>query len=305
MHDLSGVQFEAQLKAIVDAHHHLWSLGRVSYPWLEARGVRRFFGDPTPIQRDYRVADFRADHGDLPVVQSVHVQVGAAPGAEVDETRWLDREADMAGLPSAIVAYADLASPDLGAILDAHRAASPRLRGVRQIVARHPEEDARTGAPDLLADPAFLRGLRVLAERGLSFDLQLTAPLLSRAAALFGEVPDLAVALCHCGSPWDRSPEGLRSWREGLRRFAALPRATVKISGLGMFDPGWTPASLRPIVEGALAAFGPDRAMWGSNFPVDKLYRGYGELFDAVAAIVPEKDRPAVFAGTARRFYRL
>ena len=288
---------------VVDGHHHLWSLQEVSYPWLMAKGVRRFFGDPTPIQRDYMPADVCADHDGIEVVASVHVQVGAAPGAEVAETAWLDGQGAATGLPCAIVAFADLTAPDLDAVLDAHAAASPtRLRGIRQIVSRHPSEDA---GPDLVASPAFAGGLRRLAERGLSFDLQLSAPLLGRAADLFATVPDLKVALCHAGSPWDRSPSGLAAWRAGLRAMAALPQTVAKLSGLGMTDPDWTRASLAPIVEAVLEAFGPDRTLWGSNFPVDRLYRSYRELFEAVQACVPEAHRPAVFETTARRFYRI
>lgn len=288
---------------VVDGHHHLWDLAAVSYPWLMATGVRRFFGDPTPIQRDYLPTDFRADHDGIEVVASVHVQVGAAPGAEVAETEWLDKQGTRTRLPSAIVAFADLTAPDLDAVLDAHAAASPtRLRGVRQIVSRHPSEDV---GPDLLESPAFADGLKRLATRGLSFDLQLSAPLLARAADLFARVPELPVALCHAGSPWDRSPAGLAAWRAGLRAMAALPQAVAKLSGLGMTDPDWTPASLAPVVEAVLEAFGPQRTLWGSNFPVDRLYRGYRPLFEAVRDAVPEADRTAVFEATARRFYRL
>jgi predicted TIM-barrel fold metal-dependent hydrolase len=289
---------------IVDAHHHLWDLRAVAYPWLMARGVRRFFGDPTPIQRDYGVPQFRADHEGLPVVASVHVQVGAAD--PLAESAWLGRMAAEQGFPHTIVAFADLTAPGLEAELDRHAAlAGGRLRGIRQIVARHPDEDAAAGTVGLLDDPAFRAGLALLATRGLSFDLQLTAPLLEHAAAVLGEVPGLHPVLCHAGSPWDRSAEGLRAWRRGLAAMAALPLATAKLSGLGMFDPGWTRDSLAPIVEGVLDAFGPDRVMWGSNFPVDRLYRAYRPLLETVAAMVPERMHAAVFEGTATRVYRI
>lgn len=290
---------------IVDAHHHLWDLQAVSYPWLEARGVRRFFGDPTPIQRDYLAEDFRADWAGLPVVQSVHVQVGAAPEATLDETIWLDAHADGTSLPTAIVAFADLTAPDLESRLDAHVAASDRVRGVRQIVSRHPSEDAATGSIGLLDSPAFLGGLRAVATRKLSFDLQLSAPLLPRAAEVIAAVLDLDVALCHAGSPWDQSAEGLRQWRSGLERIAKLPRVSVKLSGLGMFNPGWKRDTLAPVVETVLDVFGPRRTMWGSNFPVDRLYRGYRELLETVASLVPAEMQDDVFAATARGFYHV
>ena len=293
------------MRSITDAHHHLWTIGTGLRPWVEQRGIVRFFGDPTPIQSDYRPEQFRADWEGLLVTSSVHVQVGTAPGREVEETAWLESEAERAGLPSAIVAFADLTSPDLERTLDDHAASSPRLRGIRQIVGRHPSEDARTGSQALLADARFLAGLRSLRARGLSFDLQLTAPMLAQALRLFEQVPDLPVALCHAGSPWDRSPEGLARWRADLTQFAQLPRASVKLSGLGMFDRQWTVSSLAPIVKNALEAFGPQRTMWGSNFPVDKLYRGYRPLFEAIESLVPREWRDSVFSATARAFYRL
>ncbi|MFN7399852.1 MAG: amidohydrolase family protein [Sandaracinobacter sp.] len=284
---------------IVDAHHHLWKLSAVHYPWL-MEGKRRFFGDPAPIAQDYELPDFRVDHGDAEVTASVHIQVGAA--GPLAEAAWLAAHADAHDWPMAIVAAADLTSPTLAAELDAlEQAAGGRLRGIRQIVARHPAEDgADAGA--LLRNPAFACGLATLAARGLSFDLQLTAPLLAEAADLFACVANLAVALCHCGSPWDDSAPAMAQWRSGLAAFARLPNAVAKISGLGMLCPMGNSATL---VEGVLANFGPSRSMWGSNVPVDALYRPWGALLAEAMAPVPASDRPAVFAETARRFYRL
>jgi predicted TIM-barrel fold metal-dependent hydrolase len=293
------------LPAIVDAHHHLWSLSSVTYPWLMAKGQRRFFGDPAAIQKDYLPADFLDDHAGAAVEASVHVQVGAAPGQELAETSWLDGQAGQTGFPTAIVAFADVSSPRILEALAAQVETSSKVRGIRQIVSRHTAEDGAEEGAALLASPAFLSGLRQLARLGLSFDLQLTPPLLQQAAEVFGKVEELPVALCHVGSPWDQSPEGLRSWRKGLAAFAALPRSAVKLSGFGMFDPHWTGASLKPLVEAALEAFGPTRTMWGSNFPVDKLYRSYRDVLAAVMSLVPEAQREDVFNGTARRFYRL
>ena len=290
---------------IIDAHHHLWNLSQVRYPWLEAKGVRRFFGDPAAIQRDYLVEDFRADWAHIPVEGSVHIQVGAAPGEELAETEWLERQARESGLPSAIIAFADLTSPGLEHQLDRHQAASDRLRGVRQIVSRHPDEDTGSEGEALLRNPAFSRGLHTLAGRGLSFDLQLTPPLLQTAAEVFAAIPDLRVALCHAGSPWHQDAASLKSWTAGLEAFAQVPNAMCKLSGLGMFDPQWTRNSLRPIIEGVLQVFGSKRVMWGSNFPVDKLYRDYKSLFDTTWELIPKDARASVFGLNAIGFYRL
>ena len=292
---------------IVDAHHHLWDLSHCHYPWLMERGVRRFFGDPAPIQRNYLVADLRADVGDLPVTKSVHVQVGAAPDDSLKETRWLQSVAETSGLPSAIVAFADLRDDDLGTMLDQHSAA-PAFRGVRQIVGRSAEEDARTGTNALLDDPAFARGLAQLARRGLSFDLQLTPPLMHTAARVLGGVEGLQVALCHAGSPNDFSPGGLAAWRDGLAALAQVPGMICKLSGFGMFRPDWNADHARPLILSAIDLFGPQRIAFGSNFPVDRLYAPYGPTMRRYLDIVQGfslDEIDAMFAATAERFYRI
>ena len=290
---------------IVDAHHHLWNLGAIDYPWLKTLGVRRFFGDPTSIQRNYEARDFRVDHDGFEVRKSVHIQVGTALGAEVDETRWLECHAARHNLPTAIVAYCDLSAEDACGRIHEHISSSARLRGFRQIFSRHPVEDSVDRSPELIDNVKVAANLRVLSSLGLSFDLQLTPPHLLAAARLFGRLESLKVALCHGGSPWARDPAGLTEWRAGLSILASLPNIHCKLSGLGMFDPAWTQASLAPIVETIIETFGPERVMWGSNFPVDKLYRSYGELLSTMLAIVPPEMHEQVFQTTAESFYRI
>ncbi|MBL0924621.1 MAG: amidohydrolase family protein [Sphingomonadaceae bacterium] len=290
---------------MVDAHHHLWDLNAVHYPWLMERGVRRFFGDPAPIQKNYLVSDFRDDHGDLSIVKSVHVQVGVAPEDSLLETRWLQEQSDAHGLPNAIIAFCDLTAEDLAAQLDAH-AQSPAFRGVRQIVGRSAEEDAKTGTASLLTDPRFAEGLAELDRRGLSFDLQLVPSQMEAAAELLETLPDLKVALCHAGSFSRARDFGM--WHSGIKRLADLPRMICKISGFGMFDPGWTAQSAKTQFDAVVAAFGPARIAFGSNFPVDRLYSDYGSIwmrFAQLARDVSESGQAAMFAETDERFYRI
>lgn len=294
---------------LIDAHHHLWNLGAVRYPWLNARGVQRFFGDPTAIQRNYGVEDLRRDAPGIEILQSVHVQVGCAAGEELEETRWLDSIGPRDGLPTAIIASVDLTRPDVEECLSAQTEFA-RVRGARQIVGREPADDVHTGCGRVLADPAFLRGLRALAAHGLAFDLQLTAPQLPLVAALLDQVPELRVALCHCGSPWDQSRDGLQAWRQGLAQLARRPQVSCKLSGLSMFDPQWTSSGFGEIVQVVLEVFGPQRCMFGSNFPVDGLHRPYADIVAATrqavqAAGLGAAGEAAVFIDTARTFYRL
>jgi predicted TIM-barrel fold metal-dependent hydrolase len=288
---------------MIDAHHHLWDLSAVHYPWLEATGVTRFFGDPTPIQRDYLVDEFSRDAGAEGFTGSVHIQVGAADG--LAEAKWVQHIAEEnPDWPLAQVVFCDLASPDLSTQLDAFEALST-VRGVRQIIGRAPGEDAATGTNDLLQSPAFLAGLTEVGRRGLSFDLQLIPELMAATANILEAAPDTKVALCHAGSPHDRSSQGLDSWAQNLRHLSTLPQVVCKLSGLGMFDHRWTNQTIAPFIDTCLDQFGPERCMFGSNFPVDSLYSDYATLAAAHRQIVPETSHAAIFGGTAATFYNL
>lgn len=283
----------------IDSHHHLWDLSTVSYPWLMARGERRFFGDPPPIQRDYLLPEFRRDAAGFD--GSVHIQVGAADG--LAEARWIQAVAEAnPDWPMVQVAFCDLTADNLGARLDSLQEL-PTLRGVRQIVGRAPGEDALSGTNALLDDPRFVRGLREVGARGLSFDLQLIPELYGKTVRALESAPETAVALCHAGSPHDRTPAGIDAWARELRLLSDVPQVTCKLSGLGMFERDWTTQTIRPLIETCLDQFGPDRCMFGSNFPVDSLYSDYATLLAAYEEIVPEAMKPAVFGGTARAFY--
>ena len=287
----------------IDAHHHLWDLSAVNYPWLMEKGAVRFFGDPAPIQRNYLIDEFRSDAAAEGIVASVHIQVGAANPWE--EAAWVQSVADNnPDWPMAQVVFCDLTADDLAARLDQFQSL-PTVRGVRQIVGRAPGEDAITGTNDLLDDPRFLQGLRAAAERGLSFDLQLIPELMEKTARVLRQVPELKVALCHAGSPHDRSDAGLKSWASSLNTLSSLDNVTCKLSGLGMFDHSWTKDRITPIVATCLDQFGADRCMFGSNFPVDSLYSDYRTLFTAIEQIVPREFHDHVFRKTAAEFYKI
>lgn len=288
---------------MIDAHHHLWDLRAVDYPWLMAEGVPRFFGDPSPIQRNYLIKEFRKDASRHGIKGSVHIQVGAQD--PMTEARWVQSISEATpDWPMAQVVFCDLTASDLDQTLEAYQAL-PTVRGVRQIVGRAPEEDATTGTNNLLDHPSFLAGLHRAGDLGLSFDLQLIPELMEQTAQLIAQVPHLQVALCHAGSPHDRSTAGLQDWAARLRSLSVLPNVTCKLSGLGMFDHGWSVQTIRPIIETCLEQFGPERLMFGSNFPVDSLYSDYAKIFEAQQEILPSETHQAVFHTNAAGFYAL
>jgi predicted TIM-barrel fold metal-dependent hydrolase len=295
---------------IVDPHHHLWDLENNRYPWLQQEPSPELVcGDITPIRRSYRVDDLRADFGMLPVAKSVHLQCDWDPADPVGETRWLDGQARRHGIPTGIVAFAKLQDDDVEAVLDGHLAASERLRGIRQILNWHPDSVLTFGAPQgLMRTGAWRRGFAALGRRGLSFDLQIYPHQMEEAVALADDFPAIPIMLNHGGMPVDRTPEGFDLWRSGLRALARRENVSVKISGLGMVDHRWTLESLRPVVKEIIGIFGTDRAMFASNFPVDKLYSSYETLWHAFLAITAGfslTERKRLFSANAERLYRV
>ncbi|MGB1444072.1 MAG: amidohydrolase family protein, partial [Paracoccaceae bacterium] len=204
--------------------------------------------------------------------------------------------------PMVQVAFCDLTASDRENQLDQFQALKSVV-GMRQIVGRSPEEDTKNGTNALIADPEFKAGLHSLASRGLSFDLQLIPELMKPMGKVLEQVPDLQVALCHAGSPYDRSSDGIAKWAAGLAQLSALQNVSCKLSGLGMFDHDWNAKSVRPIADVVMKQFGSDRVMFGSNFPVCSLSSSFDELMERHMAIVPEEHHKAVFHDNAARFY--
>jgi len=292
---------------ILDAHHHLWDLSEVRHTWLAEKNVVRFFGDPEPIQKNYHVPDFSADIGNLPVKASVHIQCGVALEDAVIETEFIQAQSNAHGLANAIIAFCDLTQEDAQAQLDAHQM-FPNVRGVRQIVGRDAVEDARNGTNALLENTKFKDGLITLSARNLSFDLQLTPPLIAAAAELFKSIEDVPVAICHAGSPQDFTKDGMRDWQAGLKDFAEHGNMICKISGFGMFDHDWTVDSIREKVLRVIDIFTPARIAFGSNFPVDKLTASYADTMGAFLKITQDfssHERDDMFYNVAKDFYRI
>lgn len=296
---------------VVDAHHHLCQLSQASYPWLEGPPVARYHGDDVPLRRDYLLEDYLADTAELGplggrLVGSVHVENGAAD--PLWESRWVDAVSTAHGLPTVQVVKVDLTSPSAREQLAAHAALST-VRGVRDILNWHADPlFTHRDRADLMTDPAWLAGLAAVAEAGLSFDLQVFPDQLGQAAAVAADHGDLPIVLDHAGMPIERDRDGLDRWKRDLTVLAAEPNTMVKISALGTNDHTWTVDSIRRIVLDTIEVFGPLRCMFASNFPVDGLYSTFGALFaafDALTAGFDRGERDELFAGTARRFYRM
>lgn len=286
---------------MIDAHHHLWDLGAVDYPWLMEKGKKRFFGDPTPIQRDYTIDEHVELAGAHGFKASVHIQVGAANALE--EAKWVDKIAKQnQSWPMVQVAFCDLSLDDCEHQLDELQKLSSVV-GVRQIIGRSPLEDTISGTNTLLESDAFKAGLQSISDRGLSFDLQIIPELSEQCAAVFSQFQDLKVILCHAGSPYNRSTKGIAAWAEDLKHLSNLENVSCKLSGLGMFEHNWTETSVKPIVKTVINQFGPKRVMFGSNFPVDSLSSSFDDLYKRLSNVIGIKNSEDIFFRTAQRTY--
>ena len=296
----------ATMDGIVDAHHHIWR--QQDLPWLLGPMQPRIFGPYEPIRRDYAIEEYLGDIGGCGVAQSVYVQANWAPARAVDEVAWVQAEADRTGYPHAIVGYADLRDPDVGGVLKA-QSRYPLLRGIRVQLHWHENEQYRFAAgPAVMNDAALRRNVGLLVQHDLLFELQVFTAQMQDGAAFAEAFPDVPMVLAHCGMPEDLTPEGWRAWRAGMERLAAVPSVSVKLSGLGTFIHRLDRAHIQRTVRETVELFGPERCLWGSNFPIEKLWTGYASLLDAyreaLAQLSPAAQE-AIFAGTARRLYRL
>jgi predicted TIM-barrel fold metal-dependent hydrolase len=284
---------------IVDAHHHFWDLSLDRHPWL--RGVT----DPK-LARNCLPADYLGEAAGYDIVASVHVEANWDPADPLGEIAWLDGLEKPAGIAARYVGYADLGDPNVEPLLDA-MAAHGRVAGIRQILTWHPDAAKSTIADrHRMADPAWRRGIGMLERRGLSFDLLISPWQAGDALDLARAFPGMRFALNHCGSPFDRSPEGMALWSAGLHALARAPNVVLKVSDLVAYDPDRTEASLRGVLLTCLDAFGPDRCILASDHPVVTRFASFRqtyETFRTVYADLGDGELFDMFAGNAARFY--
>ena len=292
---------------IIDPHHHLWDLSKLSYPWLEEEDKDAFFGSYATLERNYLVKDYLTDTHKQDLEASVHVQAESDHQDPLAETRWLSKVTAEHGLPTAIVAYADFSRDDIQAVLEQH-CEFEQVRGIRQILNYHHDPALTYTDANLLEDDKWLANFGLLARYGFSFDLQIYYQQMKLAARLASEHDKIQFILNHTGMPVERNEEGLEGWWNGMRTLASCDNVAVKISGLGMTDPEWTTRSIRPFVLETIELFGIERCMFASNFPVDSLFSDYDTLYRAYRDITSDfsnGERSHLFRDNAARFYRL
>jgi predicted TIM-barrel fold metal-dependent hydrolase len=295
---------------IIDAHCHLWDLGMDRHPWLRPTGgAIQALGDLTAIRRNYLLRDYRRDATNQNVVASVHVEAGWDRADDpLAEIRWLETLDKSSGVAARYIGFADLAASGSRAVLG-RLSEVRRCVGVRQMLSWHPTEPAKCFAPRPgIADEAdFRRGVALLARHDQLLELMLYPYQAEEVARLARDFPDQTFTVNHCGSPIDRDRDGMLRWSEGLKLLGSAPNVNIKISALTAYDPHPTPESLREVVLYCIECFGVGRSMFGSDFPVDRLWTSFDAIFDGFKAIVrdfSEGEQSALFHDNARRIYR-
>jgi predicted TIM-barrel fold metal-dependent hydrolase len=292
--------------ATIDAHHHIWRLNDLT--WLSGPQVPRIFGPYQAIRRDYSIEEYCADIDGCDVVKSVYVQTNWPAGQSLAEAQWVQSVSDATGWPHANVAHADLADPDCGALIK-RLAQLKAVRGIRQQLHWHQNPQFRFAPhPDVMNEPGWRRGLKHLADHNLLFEIQLFTSQMRHGAALARSFPDIVFVLEHAGMLEDMSEAGWKDWREGMQRLADEPNMNVKLSGLGTFVHACRADVMEPIIQETVDIFGADRCLYGSNFPIEKLWTDYGTLYRTFRAAIDhleESGQRAVLHDTAARLYRI
>ena len=283
----------------VDTHVHFWDLGNLDlhYSWLQPESRHPQLGERLEaLKKSYVVDDYIAETRGLDVVKAVHVQAALGIEDPVKETEWLQAAAGRTGFPQAIVAYSNLRDPRVEEELARH-CELPNMRGIR---------DFSEG--DYLVDPAFQRGYALLERFRLVSSMNVYWEDMPKARALATKFAGIPMVLDHAGFPQERTDEYFGNWQKGIRTLAEAENVVCKISGLGMCDFDWTVDSIRPWILHCIEAFGPDRCIFATNWPVDRLFSTYGTLIDAYKQIVggfSEGEKIAMFSGNAERLYRI
>ena len=270
----------------IDAHHHLWTLARGDYGWLTP--------DLAPIYRDFQLSDLAPHLSAVGIEGTILVQ--AAPTEA--ETMFLLDIAENAELVRGVVGWTDFDAADGVARIDA-LAARNLLVGLRPMV-----QDI--GDDDWLLGPALAPLLAAMARNGLVFDALVLPRHLPKLLRVIGSHPDLEFVLDHCGKPRLATGE-MAIWQRDITLLAEHPNIVCKLSGLVTeAAPDWQIADLRQAVDHVLACFGPQRMLWGSDWPVVNLAGGYAKWFAAAETLLADlspDEKADIFGGSAARIY--
>lgn len=275
----------------IDAHQHFWQLSQpFNYKWLDAPNLAR-------IKRDYLPGDLKPHLDHCEITGSIFVQTQH----DLAENRWVLDLCNKYSFLKGIVGWVDLASDSCEEKLLEMRQ-NPAFLGVRHVVQDEPDDD-------FLIRPEILRGLSVLEKHGVPFDVLIYVKHLRHVPTLAAQLPDLKMVINHLAKP-PIAQKQMQPWLDDFIACARFENVFCKLSGMVTEADwrNWTPADLNPYIQSAIDSFGPDRLMFGSDWPVCELAGSYEDVHEALSQNInslSHSEQQNIFAGTASRFYKL
>jgi L-fuconolactonase len=279
--------------SIVDSHVHLWNPAQLRYSWLDGLPV---------LNRAFLPADFSATSANSNVNKIIFIECGCDPAQSLAEVNWISDLAKTEPHLKGIVAHVPLEKGETARADLEKLAVNPLVKGVRRNL--QGERDA-----DFFLQPAFITGIKLLAEFGYTFDLCVRHEQLRNAVELVRRIPQVTFVLDHYGKP-DVRGRGVEPWATDLKALASLPNVACKISGLATEADwkNWQPADLKIYFERTLEYFGFDRILFGGDWPVATLATSYERWLETVRgffSFATESDRAKLFQTNAERIYRV
>ncbi len=280
------------MSLVIDAHQHFWKLDdqRFDYSWMDATQLE-------PIRRDRMPDDLKPLIDEVGVHKTVFVQTQH----NIEETHWVLQLAEQHDWIVGVVGWVDLASDgceeQLLQVKD-----HPKFVGIRHVTQDEPDDN-------FIVRDDVLRGLKVLQKHRVPFDLLFYVKHLHHAKTLGQQLPDLPMVIDHLAKP-EIKDSRTNNWLDKFMAAAEFPNIYCKLSGMITEAnwQNWKPSDLRPYVDAALEHFGPQRCMFGSDWPVCELAGSYSQVFNALAELLGQlsnDERSAIFGETAREFYQL
>lgn len=273
---------------MIDSHHHLWNFDQDEFSWLEPS-----------LRKSFLAADLESTLAETGVTASIAVQARCS----LEENDFLSAQAEETDLIKGIVGWADLSAKDVEEVLE-RLVDQPLIKGVREITQGTPDDQ-------FLTNGEFNRGVSLLAERGLSYDLLIFENQLDVAKNFVAQHGNLAMVMDHCAKPSVCSEHFPKQWAKGLAEIAKYENLYCKLSGLvtEVRDGSECKAELfRPYFDTVLEAFGPSRIMFGSDWPVSLGAASYNSWLDTVFNLtnkLSEDEREMIFYSTAEQFYKI
>ncbi|GAA1310726.1 amidohydrolase [Planotetraspora silvatica] len=278
---------------MIDAHHHLWDPSRRTYPWMSGEAL-------APVRKPYGLEDLRRETAAAGVSGTVLVQTVSDLGETVE---FLGTAGGSDGLIAGVVGWVDLT----GGVPDQVERLRGSTGGELLVGIRHQVQDEAD--PEWIARSDVRAGLHAVAAAGLAYDLLVLVPQIPAALSVVRDMPGLRFVLDHAAKPPVSSGE-FEPWASGLAELAKLPNVACKLSGL-VTEASWTDwetPQIAPYAAHILDSFGPDRVMFGSDWPVCELAASYAQVVELAGELtsgLSEAERARVFGGTAQEWYGL